>query len=73
LKWGGWSCFWIGVDRHGEFNGGPGLARYTVSTGLFMTGGPFTPNDEKSEGHGCVVGQAFSLRGAFSPAPDSTG
>jgi hypothetical protein len=38
-----------------------------------MTGGPFTPNDEKSEGHGCVVGQAFSLRGAFSPAPDSTG
>jgi hypothetical protein len=38
-----------------------------------MTGRPFTPNDENGEVRACVVGQAFSLRGAFSPAPDGAG
>jgi len=38
-----------------------------------MTGRPFTLNDENREGTGRVVAQAFSLRGAFSPAPNGTG
>jgi hypothetical protein len=38
-----------------------------------MTARLFTPNRETSESAAGVVGQAFSLRGAFSPAPDGTG
>jgi hypothetical protein len=38
-----------------------------------MTASLFTLNRETSEGAAGVVDQAFSLRGAFSPAPDGTG